>query len=84
MYSEERFYKGALKVYAALNNQLKKNHLIVMMTKICLERIYDILRIQPNLCPGSSLDFDFWHWNRTDPTEDIRLFLCLNPGQGIV
>ena len=36
------------------------------------------------LCPGSSLDFDFGHWNRTDPTEDIRLFLCLNPGQGIV
>jgi len=25
LYSEERFYKGALKVYAALNNQLKKN-----------------------------------------------------------
>ena len=28
LYSEERFYKGALKVYAALNNQLKKNNYI--------------------------------------------------------
>ena len=28
LYSEERFYKGALKVYAALNNQLKKNNFI--------------------------------------------------------
>ena len=28
LYSEERFYKGALKVYAALNNQLKKNKYI--------------------------------------------------------
>ena len=26
LYSEERFYKGALRVYAALNNQLKKNN----------------------------------------------------------
>ena len=28
LYSEERFFKGALKVYAALNNQLKKNKYI--------------------------------------------------------
>ncbi len=28
LYSEERFYKGALRVYAALNNQLKKNNYI--------------------------------------------------------
>lgn len=28
LYSEERFYKGALRVYAALNYQLKKNHYI--------------------------------------------------------
>ena len=28
LYSEERFYKGALKVYAALNNQLRKNNYI--------------------------------------------------------
>ena len=28
LYSEERFYKGALKVYAALNNQQKKNNFI--------------------------------------------------------
>jgi len=28
LYSEERFYKGALRVYAALNNQLKKNKYI--------------------------------------------------------
>ena len=28
LYSEERFYKGALGVYAALNNQLKKNNYI--------------------------------------------------------
>ena len=28
LYSEERFFKGALKVYAALNNQLRKNNYI--------------------------------------------------------
>ena len=28
LYSEERFYKGALRVYAALNNQLKENNYI--------------------------------------------------------
>jgi len=28
LYSEERFYKGALKIYAALNSQLKKNNYI--------------------------------------------------------
>ena len=28
LYSEERFFKGALKVYSALNNQLKKNKYI--------------------------------------------------------
>ena len=28
LYSEERFYKGAIKVYAALNNQLRKNKYI--------------------------------------------------------
>ena len=28
LYSEERFYKGALKVYATLNNQLRKNNYI--------------------------------------------------------
>ena len=28
LYSEERFYKGALKVYTALNNQLRKNNYI--------------------------------------------------------
>ena len=28
LYSEERFYKGALKVYASLNNQLRKNNYI--------------------------------------------------------
>ena len=28
LYSEERFFKGAVKVYAALNNQLKKNKYI--------------------------------------------------------
>jgi len=28
LYSEERFFKGALKVYAALNNQLRKNKYI--------------------------------------------------------
>ena len=28
LYSEERFYKGALKVYAAFNNQLRKNNYI--------------------------------------------------------
>ena len=28
LYSEERFYKGALRVYASLNNQLKKNKYI--------------------------------------------------------
>ena len=28
LYSEERFFKGAIKVYAALNNQLKKNKYI--------------------------------------------------------
>ena len=28
LYSEERFFKGALKVYATLNNQLKKNKYI--------------------------------------------------------
>ena len=28
LYSEERFYKGALRVYATLNNQLRKNNYI--------------------------------------------------------
>jgi len=32
LYSEERFYKGALKVYAALNNQLKKNNFNIPIT----------------------------------------------------
>ena len=31
-----------------------------------------------------SFDFNLGHWNRANPTEDIRLKLRLNSSQGIV
>ena len=48
LYSEERFFKGALKVYAALNNQLKKNKYIAgeeysMPDRIDLRDSYEFL-----------------------------------------